>query len=158
MRIRSRHWGPFFVLKLFLLTCYMSRKLYNCACIQRPCILANTNQPSQPNLGVGYGQISLSLSLSLYIYIYRFPRNFLRTKKLNNINTSIYQMLLRKVQAALLALKLSVHHHLSFVLFEGDSKTVIEALRRSSPQIFLFLLSLQFWLPIKKMLGLLFYT
>ena len=67
-------------------------------------------------------------------------------------------MLLRKVQAALLALKLSVHHHLSFVLFEGDSKTVIEALRRSSPQIFLFLLSLQFWLPIKKMLGLLFYT
>ena len=38
-------------------------------------------------------------------------------------------MLLRKVQAALLALKLSVHHHLSFVLFEGDSKTVIEALR-----------------------------
>ena len=59
-------------------------------------------------------------------------------------------MLLRKVQAALLALKLSVHHHLSFVLFEGDSKTVIEVLRRSSPQIFLFLLSLQFWLLLKK--------
>ena len=97
-------------------------------------------------------------NLYIYIYIYRFPRNFLRTKKLNNINTSIYQMLLRKVQAALLALKLSVHHHLSFVLFEGDSKTVIEALRRSSPQIFLFLLSLHFWLPFKKMLGLLFYT
>ena len=33
-------------------------------------------------------------------------------------------MLLRKVQVALLALKLSIHHH----LIEGDSKTVIVVL------------------------------
>ena len=48
--------------KAISVTCYMSRKLYNCACIQRPCILANPKQPSQSSLGVGYGQI--------YMYIY----------------------------------------------------------------------------------------
>lgn len=48
--------------------------------------------------------------------------------------------LIKKVNATLLALKLVVHHNLSFLQFEGNSKPMINNLQSLSPIVLYILL------------------